>query len=350
MNKSVSVIDVSIDKKEVTRWNRYVNAHPLGTLYHQLSWKSLIQATFGHQCYFLAAQDGEGNIVGVLPLVNLRSRLFGNFIVSVPYFNYGGVIADDEKIEKALIDHAIKIGGKNKVSYIQFRQQGEHPVINLPASQDKVNMILQLPDTFEALGKSIGSKRRSQCRRATKENVRFCVGGKELLDDFYAVFSENMRDLGTPVYGKSFFKAITDTFPENVKIAVVYLDDIPVSTGFLMRYKNQMEIPWASTLRRTNGISMNMYLYSEILKYSIESGCEKFDFGRSSKNAGTYKFKKQWGAEPLQLHWYQWLPEGSEAPDLSPKNAKFDLAISVWQKLPLWLTNLLGPFLVKNLP
>jgi FemAB-related protein (PEP-CTERM system-associated) len=347
METKIVIKDVAEDSSE---WGNYVSRHPLGTHYHDLKWKTLIEKTFGHRCHFLAAFNDQGNIVGVLPLVNLSSLLFGNFIVSVPYFNYGGIIADNELAEKALLDHALGLAKSLGVSYLQLREQTERTHYGLPVSTDKVNMILQLPETVEELGKSIGSKRRSQCRRATKENVRFTVGGIELLDDYYEVFAENMRDLGTPVYGKNFFKAILGTFPNNAKIAVAYLDIKPVGTGFLMCNGNNMEIPWASTLRETNKISLNMYLYWEILSYAIANNCKTFDFGRSSIDAGTYKFKKQWGAEPLQLYWYKWTPDGAVAPELSPNNAKFGLAIRIWQKLPLWITRLIGPLLVKNLP
>jgi FemAB-related protein (PEP-CTERM system-associated) len=239
---------------------------------------------------------------------------------------------------------------QNQVSHIQYRESFERTENKLPVSTSKVNMILKLPETADALGKLIGSKRRSQIKRPIKEGVSHKIGKAELLDDFYQVFCENMRDLGTPVYGKSFFENILETFKEHCTICVVYWQGKPVSSGFLITYKGRMEIPWASTLSYANRISVNMYLYWQILSNAIETGCKEFDFGRSTIDEGTYRFKKQWKSEPQQCYWYHWVPEGGELPNLSPSNAKFDLAIKMWKKLPLPIANTLGPFLVKNLP
>ena len=268
----------------------------------------------------------------------------------MPFFNYGGVIADNAEITTTLNNYLQTQAEKTKVSHIQYRESIERIENVLPVSTSKVNMVLQLPDSAEALGKLIGSKRRSQIKRPIKEGVSHKIGKAELLDDFYQVFCENMRDLGTPVYGKSFFENILETFKEHCTICVVYWQGKPVSSGFLITYKGRMEIPWASTLSYANRISVNMYLYWQILSYAIETGCNEFDFGRSTIDEGTYRFKKQWKSEPQQCYWYHWVPEDGELPNLSPSNAKFDLAIKIWKKLPLKVANTLGPLLVKNLP
>lgn len=340
----------SISANDLSRWDDYVNQHESASVYHLSAWKLLIEKTFGHECFYYYALNENGNICGVLPSVNLKSKLFGNFIVSMPFFNYGGVIADTSEIANQLNQHLQNQAEINKVSHIQYRESVERVEHALPVSTSKVNMILQLPETPDALGKLIGSKRRSQIKRPIKEGVSHKIGKAELLDDFYQVFCENMRDLGTPVYGKSFFVNILNTFKESCSICIVYWQGKPVSAGFLLRYKDRMEIPWASTLSYANRISVNMYLYWQILSNAIEIGCSEFDFGRSTIDEGTYRFKKQWKSEPQQCYWYHWVPEGGELPNLSPSNAKFDLAIKVWKKLPLPITNTLGPLLVKNLP
>ncbi|GAB3001888.1 FemAB family PEP-CTERM system-associated protein [Psychrosphaera aestuarii] len=348
-----ALISVSIlPPDEFAAWDKYVSDHPLSSLYHKSDWLSLIEASFGQKAYYFIAKNTDDTIVGVLPIINLDSWLFGNYMVSMPYFNYGSVLADSVAVENQLISAAIEAAQQNKVSHIQFRaiESAESLLKTMPVSTQKVNMILDLPETPELLGKAIGSKRRSQIKRPIREGVSHKFGGVELLEDFYEVFCLNMRDLGTPVYSKTFFKAILETFPDNSLLCVVYWQGKPVSTGFLMHYKDRMEIPWASTVRYANRISVNMYLYWQILSYAIENDFKQFDFGRSTVDAGTYKFKKQWGAEPLQCYWYHWVPEGGEVPNLSPSSAKFDLAIKVWQKLPLWVTKMIGPPIVRNLP
>jgi len=346
-------LNITIHQLEVgshTQWDNYVNKHLQGSIYHLSSWKGLIESIFKHRCIYYYALNEQGDICGILPSINLKSKLFGNFIVSMPFFNYGGVLADNEQISNQLNCYLQIQAEKCKVSHIQYREQLERTENLLPVSIEKVNMILTLPDSQEALGKSIGSKRRSQIKRPIREGVKHKIGGIELLDDFYRVFCENMRDLGTPVYGKNFFKSIFKQFHEHCSIAIIYWQDKPVSAGFLMRYQDRMEIPWASTLSYANRISVNMYLYWQILTFAIETGSKTFDFGRSTVDAGTYKFKKQWGAEPLQCYWYHWVPIGGELPNLSPSNSKFEFAIKCWKKLPLPVANLLGPKLVKNLP
>jgi len=159
-----------------------------------------------------------------------------------------------------------------------------------------------------------------------------------------------MRDLGTPVYGKAFFLEILKSFPDSSRIAVVYLKDQPVAAGFLYAFRRVLEIPWASSDRRYNRLAPNMLLYSSALKYGCEQGFSLFDFGRSTPGGGTYKFKEQWGARPVPLHWHYWMSNGGPLPDLSPSNAKFKLAIAVWQRLPLFVSKLLGPSIVRFIP
>ena len=152
-----------------------------------------------------------------------------------------------------------------------------------------------------------------------------------------------MRDLGTPVYPQSFFESIIKHFPSEASIHVVTIEGKPVAAGFLLAHRDRVEIPWASSLREYNRISVNMLLYWDILKTAILREYKVFDFGRSSKDVGTYRFKKQWGANELQLYWHYWLRQGETLPELNPANPKFQLAIHIWRKLPLAVANRLGP-------
>lgn len=339
-----------VDHSNLDQWDDYVNQHSNATIYHLSQWHHLISRVFKHQCYYIVARNQNSDICGVLPWVNVKSKLFGNNLISMPYFNYGGPLADTNEIATALVKYSLTLAQQQHIEYVQLRDDSDRFSSLLDASTNKVNMILQLPETPELLGKAIGSKRRSQIKRPIREGVSHKFGGLELLDDYYEVFCLNMRDLGTPVYSKAFFETILKTFADKALLCVVYWQDKPVSTGFLLSHNGRMEIPWASTVRYANRISVNMYLYWQILSYAIEQGYQSFDFGRSTIDAGTYKFKKQWGAEPQQCYWYHWVPEGKTLPDLSPSNAKFELAIKVWQKLPLGFTKFIGPLIVKNLP
>ena len=282
-------------------------------------------------------------------MVRLRSRLFGDFLVSMPYLNYGGVLAADAAAADALMDSAAAHARELGVSHLELRHW-----VNVkpqwPVRTDKVAMYLRLPDSPDALGKQLGSKLRSQIKRPQKEGATGVNGGRELLDEFYAVFSRNMRDLGTPVYSRSWFAAILDAFPNNTRVFVVRHGNKAVASALLIGDRGHLQIPWASSLREANSIGVNMLLYWNVLEYACSNGYEVFDFGRSTVDSGTFKFKKQWGAEPQQLYWHYWMRAGGEPPVMNPTNPKYRLAVAAWQRLPLVVANHLGPLIVRNLP
>lgn len=340
-----SVVTVGDDDR---RWVEYVQRHPDATHYHQLSWAKLIRTEFGQTPHYLMALQGE-QVEGVLPLIRLNSRLFGHYMVSMPYLNYGGTLARSATARTRLQQAAKALGGELGVSHIEFREQAPDEA-GMPVRTDKVSMLLELPASIDDLGKAIGSKRRSQVRRPLRENPEIKVGGAELVPLFYEVFARNMRDLGTPVYARSFYERMATTFPDDVKIVAITVGGKPAAAAFLIGYREQLEIPWASTVRDFNRISINMLLYWEVLRFAIDAGYRRFDFGRSTVDAGTYRFKRQWGAEPKQLYWHYWLRDGGEPPKMNPDNPKYARAISIWQKLPIPVANFLGPRIIRNLP
>ena len=335
--------------REAPDWDAFVGSIPEAKIYHLASWKKVISRVFGNDGHYLFAENRSNEICGVLPLVRLKSLIFGDYLVSMPYFNYGGAVANGDGVSEQLMHSAGKLANKLGVSHIEFRdvipRKGDWPV-----KTNKVTMTLPLPDTADQLWKDLGSKRRAQIKRPLREDPEIVSGGMELVDDFYRVFSENMRDLGTPVYSKFFFKEIIKQFPEFCTLIAVYLKGIPVGAAFLISYRGTMEIPWASTIRSVNNLGVNMLMYWEALKYAIDTQNSVFDFGRCTIDSGTYRFKKQWGAEKQQLYWHYHLVEGHGLPQLNPENPKYRLAINAWQRLPLTIANVLGPFLVKNLP
>lgn len=338
-----------VNQNDHDRWNRYVTEHPGSSIYHRFEIAELIEQVFCHQSYYFKSSDEQGNIVGVLPVIRLKSRLFGDYFVSLPFFNYGGVIADSAEIATDLIRAAAQQATNLGVSHLELRQL-EPAESDLELRQDKIVMIKTLPDSREALQKSFKTKLRAQIKRPVREGATVRVGNLELLSDFYRVFSENMRDLGTPVYSINFFKTMINQNWLDTTIVVVYLDGEATAAGFLIKDGSCMEIPWASTRSQFNRFSVNMLLYSEALGTAIDQGCTSFDFGRSSVDSGTYRFKKQWGATPVQLNWQYWLRDGEPMPALTPSNPKYGLAIKAWQKLPLPIANFIGPAIVRNLP
>jgi serine/alanine adding enzyme len=343
------VLHVNCQLHPPANWDEYVNRHPLGSLYHDPRWASLIMRCFSHQTFFLTCTDADGALLGVLPLVFLKSRIFGRALVSMPYFNYGGLLASDDAGAAQLVSEALNLQTKLGAEYLELRQTTPIPG-DWPAKSHKVLMLLTLPPDRDALWASFKTKLRTRVRRAEKEGFTLHWGKKELLADYYSVFAENMRDLGTPVYPLAFFQAILEAFPENAHIASVRSGSECVAAGFLLSYRGKMEVPWASSLRRFNRLSPNMLLYWFMLGQSIAEGCHTFDFGRSTRNSGTYQFKEQWGAAPHQSLWVYPGQNPSALPDHSPGNKKYLLATHLWRKLPLFLTNRFGPHIVKNIP
>lgn len=346
--ESISVEQIEDSAGDVL-WDSYVNSHPHAAGYHLIGWRHVITAAFGHPVYYYLAKDSQGAVRGVLPLVYLNSRMFGRFLVSLPYLNYGGLLADTLEAKEALLSHATACARRLMAGHIELRHT-EPTDMSWALRDDKVSMRLDLPQRFDDLMKNFPPKLRSQVRRGEKEGMHVRTGGVELLDDFYEMFSRTMRDLGTPVYGKEFFNEILSRFQKDTRLCCVYRENKVLAAGFLYGFRQILEISWAASDRRYARMAPNMLLYGSVLRYACEQGYRIFDFGRSSKGSGTYRFKEQWGAKPLPLYWYYWLSKETKLPQLNPQNPKYRLAIRIWQYLPIPVTNLFGPMIVKYLP
>jgi FemAB-related protein (PEP-CTERM system-associated) len=210
-------------------------------------------------------------------------------------------------------------------------------------------MRLPLPATAGELWDQIPSKVRNQVRKASKNGLRAEWGGEELLRDFYAVFSHNMRDLGTPVYGAALFRGVLRHYPGRAEICCVRQGDLPIAAGLLLHGEGVTEVPSASSLRWFNHLCPNMLMYWSLLERSAQRGQSSFDFGRSSPDSHTYQFKKQWGAAPLQASWQYYVRSGHET-DMRPDNPRYRRMIRLWRSLPVAVTRLIGPQIVRGIP
>ena len=331
------------------RWDAYVHNRPEATLYHLAAWANVFTGAFGHETRYLAA-EADGQIVGILPLVVFKSRILRRFSVSLPFVNYGGIVADTPEAERALLEAAIAetraVGGE----FLELRHT-RRAFPSLPSKQHKVAMILKLEESEERQWTVLNRKVRNQVRKAKTSQLRVGEGGLELVESFYDVFARNMRDLGTPVYSKRWFQHILATFPEHARMLCVWSGEQPVAAALVLQHRDTLEVPSASALRTFNPLCANTLLYWEMLRFAIARGCRSFDFGRSTPGAGTYEFKRQWGAEPHEMTWEYWLATGAEQlPDMSPQNPRVQWAIEVWRRLPVPLTRAVGPLVVRNIP
>jgi FemAB-related protein (PEP-CTERM system-associated) len=331
-------------------WDEYVLGHADATVYHLAAAVGIGRAVFGLRCHFLTARDASGRLCGVLPLVEQRIVPGLRCLISLPFFTGGGVLATDDRALHGLLQAAEQLAAERRAGRIVLRHGGPVPAIPYTENLDKVAMVLPLPDSSAELQQRLGSKLRSQIRRAERENPEVRVGGAELIDDFYPVFCSVMRDLGTPVYPRHFFSTVCAVMQARTSLVVVYLDGTPVAGAVLLRWRDSMEVPWAATLGRVKGLAINMRLYWELLQCAMAQGCKTFDFGRSSVDAGTYRFKSQWGAKPVQLHWYC---SGDKAAAVSQRHegqSTLDLAVRLWRRMPLPVANWLGPRISPYLP
>lgn len=327
-------------------WNAYVDAHADATGYHTWAWRRVVAAAFGHESFYLKATHG-GTLTGVLPLVHIKSRLFGRSLTSMAFLNYGGVVAESPESAAALLAEARDLAGQLGCRHVELRHISRR-FENLPCRQHKVTMLLPLLATgmWEALDRKV----RNQIRKAQKSDLTTERGGIELVDDFYTVFSRNMRDLGTPVYSRQLFEQVLKQFPTRAAIHVVRKGTLPVAAGLAFHTADRVEVPWASSIRDYNALCPNHLLYWHIIEAAVESGGRLLDFGRSTPNEGTFKFKEQWGAQPVPLHWEYLQVESGELPPIAAGNPKFRLMVEAWKRLPLAVAGTLGPGIVKGIP
>ncbi|MEZ6060838.1 MAG: FemAB family PEP-CTERM system-associated protein [Planctomycetaceae bacterium] len=313
-------------------------------------WGRIFQTSLQHEPYFLWAEQHR-KIVGVLPLMFISGPIFGRFLTSQPYLNTGGVLADSDEIAGRLIDAAVSLADTLDVKRLELRHERSvpHPAWNA-TSTEKVHMRLRLPSTSDELWTTLKSKVRSQIKKPLNDSsLQTEFGRDDQLRTFYNIFCRNMRDLGTPPFSRRLFEYMLDEFGDAAEICTVRYQGRPVASGFLLHGPGVTLIPSASSLREFNHTSANMLMYWHVLKRAIERGQSTFDFGRSSVDSGTWKFKKQWGSEEFPAVWQFYNRRGTVS-DMRPGSGKYDRLIGVWQKLPVWVTRLIGPPIVRGIP
>jgi FemAB-related protein (PEP-CTERM system-associated) len=327
-------------------WDSFAASQDGYTHFHRSGWRSVMERVFRHECVYLAARDAGQKLVGVLPLVRVRSVVFGHYLVSMPFLNYGGPLGTDAGIS-ALVDEAIELARRDSVKLLEMRSS--IPLgIGLPASHRKITVLLDLPNDPQVLLARFTTKLRSQIRRPQKEGITVAFG-REQVEPFYAVFSRHMRDLGTPVQSLSLFREIAEQFPDDCWFACAYLDGQPVAGGCGFRFRNEFEMTWASSLREYNRESPNMLLYWAFMERAIENGVERFNFGRCTPGSGTHRFKTQWGGREQPLWWYG-LAASSDVTTPSPNSSAFSWGPRIWRRLPASIATAFGPSIVRYIP
>ncbi len=331
---------------DARRWDDFVRSRPESTFCQLHGWRPIVEEILGHETRYLMARAGDASVAGVLPLVRVRSRLFGDYLMSMPFLNYGGPLGDEDAVE-LLVRHARDVAEAADVDLLELRARSPLPG-DLDTSDRKITVLLDLPSDPEELWKALRSKVRSQVRRPMKEGMEVRTD-LDQIRPFYDIYCRNMRDLGTPVLPLSFFTRVLHLFEDHITFAAVYHEGKAVAAGAGITHGSEFEITWASALREYSRMAPNMLLYWSLMEEMSRRGLETFNFGRCTPGGGTHRFKSQWGGRDVPLPWAQWSPDGVDATP-SPDSPKYRLATSIWQKLPLAVTNRLGPVLARSLP
>lgn len=322
----MAVIDLSCNPKE---WDQYVSTHERGTVFHYWGWTQSLSQTYDVSPWFLAARNVPGGkICGVLPLICFNPPQGQARLISLPYTDAAGLISDHSQITIQLLSTALQLADDLGAPHLEIRQTADLELSALRQEMDrlhvyhqdfnfKVSLKRRLPDTLDSLWQGIGAKVRNQVRKAQKKEYRTEVGGIDMLDAFYSVFSHNMRDLGSPVHTKRLFQTLAGHLSSQISIIVIKKQTLPVAASLVLRHHQTLANPWASSLRQYRPDCPNMLLYWAMLSHAVNHQCLWFDFGRSSPHAPTCRFKEQWGAEKSPLLWHVFSKTGTRwTPDM----------------------------------
>ncbi len=327
-------------------WDAAVARDPAATFCHLAAWRAIMADVLGCEPLYTVAVDDTGRWCGMLPLVRVRSALFGDYLVSLPFLNYGGPLGGPET-QRALADHAAETAQRLGADLLELRTRADVGC-DLRLSHRRITVLLDLPPCADTLWEGFSAKLRAQVRRPRTAGMepRFGVGQ---VAAFYDVFARTMRQLGTPVLSRTLFERLARDFPALVVFGAVYWRHRPVAAGCGFVWQGEFELTWAAALHEHRRAAPNMLLYWSFMEHLIALGVRVFNFGRCTPGGGTHRFKQQWGGRDVPLPWRQWSSRSVVATP-APTTPRYRLAAAVWRRLPLGVTNRIGPLLARRLP
>ena len=337
---------------EDARWDRYVRAHPQGTPFHLSGWRRVVWETFGHDPLYLLAEEGT-LIRGVLPV--FRATCFAEGFrrmkvhISVPYGVYGGILADDGEVERALLKDACRRAEAEGVGYLELRDK-EDRGYDLPGSDLYVGFIGDLPEKPEDCLGRIPRKARAEVRKGRDRNGLVFREGLEM-KEFHRLFAVNKRHLGTPPLPRRYFEALQEEFGESVYLHAVSTPEGRVAGAVLsFAWRDTLMPYYSGSVKELDRLGVNNFMYWALMRWGVEKGFRKFDFGRSRKDSGSYHFKRHMGFEPFPLRYQFYLVRSRSVPAFHPGNPETRKAQKIWSKMPMALAVPLGGILSKYLP
>jgi FemAB-related protein (PEP-CTERM system-associated) len=347
-NFEVAAIRVrELDAGAMPRWDAFVDACPEATFFHRAGWKRVIEESLGHETHYLYAEDAVGSILGVLPLVFIRSPLFGRSLTSTAFCVYGGPVASAAGVAEALTARAVEIGERLRVGHIEYRSR--QPIQSGWERKSSLYVTFRKridPDPEKNL-LAIPRKQRAMVRKGIKLGLTSEVDAN--VDRLHAVYAESVRNLGTPVFPKRYFAALQREFGADCEVLTVMHQGRPVSGVLSFFFRDEVLPYYGGGTAEARDVAANDFMYWEVMRRAALRGCGIFDFGRSKVGTGAFDFKKYWGFVPEPLHYEYRLVQSKELPDLNPLNPKFRLFIAAWKRLPLPVANLIGPWIARDL-
>ena len=342
---SIAISISLLDPTRFEQWDAFVEACPEATFFHRAGWKTVIEKAFGHRTHYLLAER-NGTIVAVLPLTEIKSRLFGHSLISNAFCVYGGIAATDEESRNALDSHAQALARELNVGHLEYRQRSAfhsdwesrdlYFTFRKPIDQDLEQNMLAIP-----------RKQRAMVRKGIKNGLISELDSG--VDRFFSLFSDNVKRHGTPALPKRYFSLLREVFGKDCEILSVLHDGQLISSVLTFYFRDEVLPYYAGDRAEARHLAANDFKYWELIRMGCERGYRLFDYGRSKRGTGQYDFKMNWGFEPTQLHYEYFLVNATSVPEHNPLNPKYRLFIQLWRKLPLPIANALGPHIVKNL-
>ena len=350
MNMMASPLQTKIQVRaltdhDVARWDAYVLAHSDATFFHRAGWQRVVKQAFGHRTHFLFAEQ-FGNIVGVLPLVQIKSRLFGHSLSSLPFCAYGGIVPNDAQVFAAL-DHAAQtLAQKLQVGALEYRNlHAQHS--DWPSKDLYVTFRKSIDPDVEVNMNAIPRKQRAMVRKGIKAGL---VGEIDAdTSRFFAAYSASVHRLGTPVFSRRYFRVLKEVFGDDCEVLTITLEGKVIASVLSFYFRDEVLPYYGGGVDAARAVAGNDFMYWELMRRACERGLKVFDFGRSKRGTGSFDFKKNWGFEAAPLHYEYFLVNDREVPEINPLNPKYSLFIKAWKRMPLAMANMIGPHIVKNL-
>jgi len=344
-SSAVNIVVHELSAARTAQWDAFVDSCPNATFFHLAGWQQVFEQAFGHRTHYLFAEFG-GEIRGVLPLVHINSRLFGNRLLSMPFCTSGGVASEDTQACERLEAAACRLAEELKVDYLELRnREPRHP--DWPTKQLYFTFRKTMEADPEANLLAIPRKQRAMVRKGIKAGLKGDFDHS--LNDFYSAYSQSVHSLGTPVFSRSYFACLQKVFRDKCDILTVTHDGKLVSSVMSFYFRDEVLPYYGGGTPIARQLKGNDFMYWELMRHSCERGLTVFDYGRSKQGTGSYSFKKNWGFEPSPLYYEYYLVKAGQMPDVSPMNPKYRLFINAWKRLPLSVTRLIGPLIARNL-